>query len=545
MTDEDKAKEQFLDELLELRQRVAGLKAPEAERAAELENNEDRLRAQYKSIPIPTYIWQRVDGDFVLVDHNDAAAAITQGNVARFIGMKASEMYRDRPEIREELSRCFAEKTAIEREMFYRFEVTGEIKHLAVKYTFVPPNLVLVCTEDVAERNQVEKALRELEQKHHDLVENIGEVIYAVDRNGVVIYISPSVIPFIGYEPSEVIGRSFTEFVYEEDLPRIMVGFRKVISGHPRPSEYRFLAKSGEIRWARATSRPTFEGDRITGIEGVVTDITERKRAEEALRESEKKLRDATREWMSEKRLMKSEKLALLGRLSANLVSELNNPIDGALRYMRLLLDQMPEDDSRRIFAEHIQDGLIRMSNMVRGLLDFARKSTQILSPTDIPQSVRQILSSFREQISTQNIDIKTEFGENIPVIVNADVEQIFTNIIKNAIQAMPNGGTLSVKVNMLSPRLLEARVSDTGPGIPAEIQEMIFDPFFTTRGVGQGVGLGLSISQAIAERYDGSIDVESELGKGTTFIIRLPIRKSGLMTLALRMNREGVKPDI
>jgi signal transduction histidine kinase len=226
---------------------------------------------------------------------------------------------------------------------------------------------------------------------------------------------------------------------------------------------------------------------------------------------------------------VRPEKLASMGRLCANLAHELNNPLDGVLRYVRLLLDQMSEDDSRRIYVEHARDGLMRMANMVRGLLDFARRSTSVFSPIDILQSIRRILSSFGEQISAQNIKVEAEFDENIPVILNVDVEQIFMNIIKNAIQAMPDGGTLSVKAKMLSAELVEVRFSDTGSGIPDEIRETIFEPFFTTKSIGQGVGLGLSISREIAESYHGSIDVESKLGEGTTFIVKLPIGKNGL----------------
>jgi two-component system NtrC family sensor kinase len=222
-------------------------------------------------------------------------------------------------------------------------------------------------------------------------------------------------------------------------------------------------------------------------------------------------------------------KLASMGRLCANLAHELNNPLDGTLRYVRLLLDQMSENDSRRIYAEHARDGLMRMAIMVRGLLDFGRKSTSTRNPIDIPQSIRRILSSFSDRISAQNIKIEAELDESIPVILNVDVEQIFMNIIKNAIQAMSNGGILSVKAKMLSPELLEVRFSDTGLGIPDEIQETIFEPFFTTKDIGQGVGLGLSISREIAESYDGSIDVESELSKGTTFVVSLPISESRL----------------
>ncbi|MCK4472523.1 MAG: PAS domain-containing protein, partial [Anaerolineae bacterium] len=119
----------------------------ERKRAEEaLRESEEKLRAQYKGIPLPTYTWQRVGQDFVLVDYNDAAVTITQGKIADWVGTRAGEMYQDDPEILEEFSRCFTEKTFIEREMPYRFKSTGESKHLAVKYAFVPPDLVLVHT---------------------------------------------------------------------------------------------------------------------------------------------------------------------------------------------------------------------------------------------------------------------------------------------------------------------------------------------------------------------------------------------------------------
>jgi signal transduction histidine kinase len=237
---------------------------------------------------------------------------------------------------------------------------------------------------------------------------------------------------------------------------------------------------------------------------------------------------EAQRENM-EKRLIRSEKLASMGRLSANLAHELNSFLNGARRYVQLLFDEMSEDDSRRAYVERTRDGLMQIANMTEGLLDFAQKGTPLFSPTDISQSIRRVLSSFSDQVSAQNIKVEAQFDENIPVIMNADVEQIFMNIIKNAIQAMPNGGTLSIKAKMLSPQLFEARFSDTGSGIPDEIRETIFEPFFTTKNFGQGVGLGLSISHGLAESYNGSIDVESESGKGTTFIVTLPISEDGL----------------
>jgi signal transduction histidine kinase len=230
-----------------------------------------------------------------------------------------------------------------------------------------------------------------------------------------------------------------------------------------------------------------------------------------------------------QERLIILRKLASIGRLAANVVHELNNPVDGILRYSRLLLNGMSKDDSNRIYVEHIVGGLVRITNMIRGTLDFTRRSRIMYSPTDIPKCIEGILSSFSDPILSQNIEVETEFDKNIPVVLNVDIEQIFASIIRNAIEAMPKGGRLSITASMISQQLMEVRLSDTGMGIPDEIKSVIFEPFFTDKDLDQAVGLGLFISREIAESYNGSIDVEGELGKGTTFVIRLPVNEDGL----------------
>ena len=190
----------------------------------------------------------------------------------------------------------------------------------------------------------------------------------------------------------------------------------------------------------------------------------------------------------------------------------------------------MPEDDPRRVYAERARDGLERIEDkIIGGLSELAQRSLPVLRSTDITQSIRQILASFKYEISSQKIKVDTEFNGNIPAVFNADVAHIFENIMKNSIQAMPDGGTLSIKTAMVSSQLLEVMFKDTGVGIPDNVQARLFEPFYTTKEIGQGVGLGLAISQGIAESYNGTIGVESEPGKGTTFIVRLPIGEDGL----------------
>jgi PAS domain S-box-containing protein len=144
-------------------------------------------------------------------------------------------------------------------------------------------------------RKGLEEALRKSEQQHRNLIENINDVIYAIDLDGNVTYISPVVKSVMGYTPSELVGRHFSEFIHNKDLPLVMKRFEETLSGHLKPWEYRLLSKSGEYRWVRSSSRPIIEDNRVTGLQGVFIDITARKRAEEALRQSERELSIAKR----------------------------------------------------------------------------------------------------------------------------------------------------------------------------------------------------------------------------------------------------------
>ncbi len=148
----------------------------------------------------------------------------------------------------------------------------------------------LAIARDITERKRSEDALRESEKKYRDLVENVSDVIYSIDTDGVTTYISPAIESIFGYSPSEIIGKPLIEFFYKEDLTRMRKRFEETLSGHIKPSEYRFLSKSGEIHWILTSSKPVFIENHVIGIQGVLTDITERKQANLALQEKEQKL---------------------------------------------------------------------------------------------------------------------------------------------------------------------------------------------------------------------------------------------------------------
>jgi len=154
------------------------------------------------------------------------------------------------------------------------------------------PSGFVAIAQDFTERKKAEIALRESEAKYRDLVESISDVIYSVDANGATTYISPVVESVLGYTPSELTGSSFADFMYQEDLKSATEGFMNTLSGNTQIGEFRVVTKSGEVRWVRSSNHPVFEEDRVIGVTGVITDITERKKAEEALQVSEKRFQD-------------------------------------------------------------------------------------------------------------------------------------------------------------------------------------------------------------------------------------------------------------
>jgi two-component system NtrC family sensor kinase len=228
--------------------------------------------------------------------------------------------------------------------------------------------------------------------------------------------------------------------------------------------------------------------------------------------------------------LVRSEKLSSLGKLSASIAHEINNPLAGILTFSKLMIRTLeggPGDESTR--KELIRSlGLVqreteRCSAIVRNLLDFARERPLALKPVDVNHVVAEALSLIANQAAIQNVVMEKDLAP-VP-LVEADygqLRQAFVNIALNAVEAMPQGGRLNVKTRALrGERQVEISFADSGPGIPPEVARKIFDPFFTTKE--KGTGLGLSVVYGIVSRHHGKIEVDTAPGKGTRFDIHLP----------------------
>jgi len=244
-----------------------------------------------------------------------------------------------------------------------------------------------------------------------------------------------------------------------------------------------------------------------------------------ALKRRDERLRDfATR------KIMESERLALIGQLAANVAHELNNPLQGIVAFSYLVLERISNDDPNKELVEKIVGQANRSRDIIRGLLDFSRQRKPDKSMSNVNTILQECIALVENQATFQNIQIVKDLQDDLPLVVldPSQIERVFINIIINAAEAMDGEGQLDLTTRHdPSDDAIEVTITDTGCGIKEDDIINIFDPFFTTKEVGHGTGLGLAISYGIIKSHKGSVSVKSEVGKGSTFIFRLPIKVS------------------
>lgn len=262
--------------------------------------------------------------------------------------------------------------------------------------------------------------------------------------------------------------------------------------------------------------------------------ITELKRSRDAIEEwtqtLEQRVQERTRELQQvQDQLVQAGKMAALGELAAGVAHEINNPLTGILTFSSLMLKKVDENHPWKKDLDNIVQQTTRCRNIVKGLLDFARQRKPDRKEWDIHALIDRTVTLVENQARFQNIKIVREFDPHLPhLLVDGDqIQQVFMNIIINAADAMRGQeGTLTIKTISRN-GIVEIQFSDTGCGMSKEHLSKIFTPFFTTKETGKGTGLGLAISYGIIQSHGGEIEVESEIGKGSTFRIKLPVEQS------------------
>jgi PAS domain S-box-containing protein len=382
-------------------------------------------------------------------------------------------------------------------------------------------------SRDITARKQVEAQLGESERKYRDLVENINDVLFATNGEGRIIYISSPIEAVSGHRPAEIIGRHFSEFIYQEDLAAVRGMFERVASGVFEPSEYRIVTASGDIRWLRSSSRRVLQNGQFVGIQGMLTDITYRKEAE-----SEKERLEA--------RLRQAQKMEALGTLAGGIAHDFNNILAAIIGYTEMMMCDVSVNTPMYHDLQQLFKAGNRAKDLVKQILVFSRmKGQQERVPLDLGVVISDALRLLRATLpATIEIRQNLATGAGRTLADPSQIHEILIHLGNNAAHAMEdNGGVLEVALGAVNldaeavaqyPDLtpgsyLMLTVSDTGSGMEPATLERVFDPYFTTKEVGKGSGLGLAVVHGIVRRHLGAITVQSSPGKGTVFCIYLP----------------------
>jgi PAS domain S-box-containing protein len=366
-------------------------------------------------------------------------------------------------------------------------------------------------------------ALRESEGRYSTLFEKTVNPIIVSDIEGNFIDCNDAALQFLECSRHELLEKNILQFVKQDQdsgLPEVDMP----IWDSNGSMETEFLI-NGTLKLLELAVTPvTWQGRQV--VFGLGKDVTERKLAEAKLKEYSERLEEMVEERTRELRetqaqLVLREKLATLGQLAGGVGHELRNPL-GAIKNAAYFLNMVVEEGETEVkeSLEIIEREIATSERIISGLLDFARTKPPNRERVDIKEIIWQSLS--RSNVP-EEIELGVEIEEAIPII-EADpiqVGQVFINIATNAIQAMPEGGKLEVKARLRGEEV-EVSFRDSGVGIAEENLEKIFEPLFTSKA--KGIGLGLAVIKAMVEGHGGRIEVESEEGKGSRFIVKLPI---------------------
>ena len=233
-------------------------------------------------------------------------------------------------------------------------------------------------------------------------------------------------------------------------------------------------------------------------------------------------VQDVTDDVAMEAKLSSAERLALIGKLAAKVAHELNNPLDGILRFLNLAMRQIDKPEQARSYLEESRNGLLRMSNILTELLAFSRSQRQASKAASLSQIIHQSLAQYEQRAHQANIKMQLDVPSDLPVCGSSDAWEVFANVVKNALDAMEQEGTLTVSAERDGDSV-KITVSDTGPGVPEELRERIFEPFFTTKKSGLGTGLGLALCRDSLRQMGGEIRLAASK-RGAKFEIIVPV---------------------
>jgi PAS domain S-box-containing protein len=377
---------------------------------------------------------------------------------------------------------------------------------------------VSLVTRDITERKLIEEALRESEVRFRTVFEGAAIGIALVGMNGDPLEINPALEQMLGYSLKDFGEMTASDYLHREDAMLDAALFEEIVAGKRDhyDIEKRYTSKDGRVVWVHQTLSLVRDAEgEPEFIIAMIEDITRRKNAEEERHKLEQQLQLAGR-------------LAAVGELAAGVAHELNNPLTAIQAFAEFLSAREDLDANIRSDVETIYREARRATRITSNLLSFARRHEPEKRLISINETLWSSLELHAYRMKLQQIEVSIELASVLPLTM-ADphqMHQVFVNVITNAEQAMTEAhgkGKLRIRTQKAG-TTIRISFTDNGPGISEDNLRRIFDPFFTTKEVGQGTGLGLSICYGIVEGHNGQIYAKSKLGRGTTFVVELPI---------------------
>jgi PAS domain S-box-containing protein len=369
---------------------------------------------------------------------------------------------------------------------------------------------VMLFMDDITEREQLGQEVRQAERHLASVVECADDMVISLDIQGGILTWNRAAERLVGLTSDQARGRPLSALCSVEQSTTIRDMLRTVASGSQvHNTEFDLTVVSGDkVPVALSCSPMRDDEGRVVGIVGVGRDLTERRHLQT--------------------QLIHSAKMASLGVMAGGIAHELRNPLGIILAATQLIEECFPDPQMVEECIAKVKTASQRASLVIESLLKFARPQTQRMEDVSVDQLLDDALTLTHNQITLHKIDLIRDLSAHGPTVWGnpALLQQVFTNLILNACNAMPHGGTLTLRTLLSDSESVEICIEDTGCGISAENLSKIFDPFYTTMPVGKGTGLGLAISYSIIQQHGGTIDAASQTEQGTRFKIMLPQRR-------------------
>ena len=490
-----------------------------------LRESEEKLRLIYASIPDNVNV---IGLDGKIMYCNDAGVRMFGGtSVDQFIGRNGFDFIASSSKDKAlvEFPKVFNQEVGGPDEYRIRrddgSEFDGEVIAALMKDKDGKPQSIITVIRDITERKRAEQALRESEEMSRSMLENAAMGVYLL-QDKKFLYVNPMFEKIIGYRSEELVGRETINFVHPDDKSAVRKKAAENLKGISNlPYEFRVLRKDGRQIWVmERVASIQYKGRRA--VIASFMETTEHKKAQVELEGAYEELKKA------HDRMVQTEKLRAMGEMASGIAHDFNNMLAVILGRTELVMDDVRDDKVKR-GIQIIEQAALDAAKTVKRLQGFARIRVETFDQLDVNQVVKDVLKMVEsrrgelEQTKGISIKVEQELG-NVGQVSGdaAELREALLNILFNAMDAMPTGGKLTVK-SLQDEDWVQISITDTGMGIPENMKNRIFEPFFTTK-ASKGSGLGLSVTYGIIARHGGMLKFDSEVGKGTTFYIRLPL---------------------